>query len=95
MLHLDPTQRGKKIGANEIVDLKLLSATLSTKFLEIYAMKERIVFPVGESGKSKISDIQKKIALKNGLSPENQLLLTADGIEVNKWDVACKYLGVS
>jgi hypothetical protein len=97
MLQLDPARRGRKInavqstaGANEsdLLNLKLLSATLSTKFLEIQAIKEKLAFPIGQSGHSKIGDIQQRIAVKTGLIPENQLILTSDGVEISNTEIA-------
>lgn len=108
MLQLDPARRGRKLtvdqkqhgatnessSTSDLINLKLLSATLSTKFLEIQAIKEKLAFPIGQSGQSKISDFQQRITAKTNLIPENQLILTADGIEVLKSDLASKYIGM-
>ncbi|ODN05987.1 hypothetical protein Ocin01_00720 [Orchesella cincta] len=102
MLQLDPARRGKKLSAPEeaesrspspcmpVVGLQMLSNILSTKVLHVRTISKRLGFAIGKS--TKMSDIQQLIARDTGLATDNQLILTNDGVEVTKDDLALKFV---
>lgn len=105
MLQLDPSRRGKKLSAAiddsegrsaspsvPVVGLQMLSNILSTKSLHIRTISKRLAFAIGKS--AKMSDIQQLIARDTGLPVDNQLILTNDGHEVRKEDLASKFVEV-
>ncbi len=104
MLQLDPSRRGKKLSAVDdsesrsaspsvpVVGLHMLTNILSTKSLHIRTISKRLAFAIGKS--AKMSDIQQLIARDTGLPIDNQLLLTNDGLEVRKDELASKFVEV-
>lgn len=104
MLQLDPSRRGKKLSTVDdsesrsaspsvpVVGLQMLSNILSTKSLHIRTISKRLAFAIGKT--AKMSDIQQLIARDTGLPVDNQLILTNDGLEVSKDDLASKFVEV-
>src|SRR5665811_1879572 len=100
MLQLDPSQRGKRIeesggkssSSAETVNLKILEHFLATKFLHIHTAKKQLAYPIGSH--TTMSEIQQRISVETGLIAENQLILTIDGVEIQKTDLASKFLEV-
>jgi len=110
MLQFNPSYRGKKVtdsssetevetetalpvtSSPSIVSFKMLSNTLSTQFFQVHAPTKRIAFYVGTS--TKVSKVQEWIARDIGLAPENQLIITIDGVEVKGSDTAAAFIEV-
>ena len=100
LLQLDPAKRGKyvitseeaKTGKGEICALSRLRNILNTKFLQIHTLTDRIVFAIGKS--TKISEVQLWISRTTGIHPDDQIILTVDGVGAQPNELAIKYMEV-
>ena len=101
MLQMDPKSRGSyvltpkewKSGTGDANALTRLKNMLNTKFLDIHAYPERLVFAIGRS--IKVWQVQNWIAKETEISEASQIILTSDGDRLSPDDFAIKYLEVS